>query len=203
VDSELGEIPEGWEVKRLNEIVRPQYGYTESATEKRVGPKFLRVKDINKSHWIDWSKVPYCKIEEEKFLKYKLNKGDIVIARMADPGKVAIIEEDIDAVFASYLIRLQIMDHIIKPYFLYYYLRSPLYQNFIFGASTGTTRRSANAKVITSSWITIPPKDILLKFEDIISKIRAMIILNVGENQKLAAMRDLLLPKLMSGKFIF
>ena len=187
---------------KLNEFVKTQYGYTESASDKKIGPKFLRVKDINKTDWIDWETVPFCKISDAEYPKYKLKKGDVVIARMADPGKVAIIEEDIDAVFASYLIRLQITSDDITPYFLFYYLRSPLYQNFIFGASTGTTRRSVNARVITDAELTIPPKEKILEFENIVSTIRSKIIANIKENQKLAALRDLLLPKLMSGEII-
>ena len=63
IDSELGKIPEGWEIKKLSKIVDTQYGYTESASDKIVGPKFLRGKDINKNSYINWSSVPYCKIE--------------------------------------------------------------------------------------------------------------------------------------------
>ena len=185
---------------KLNKLVKAQYGYTESASDKKIGPKFLRVTDINKADWIDWDSVPYCKINSRDFSKYKLSKGDVVIARMADPGKVAIVEEDIDAVFASYLIRLQIVSDYISPYFLFYYLRSSLYQNFIFGASTGTTRQSANARVITDVELEIPPKEKIIEFEHIASVIREKIRLNVNENQKLAALRDLLLPKLMNGE---
>ena len=185
---------------KLSELVKTQYGYTESASEKEIGPKFLRVMDINKTDWVDWDSVPYCKIGDVEFPKYKLKKGDVVIARMADPGKVAIIEEDIDAVFASYLIRLQIISHDITSYFLFYYLRSRLYQDFIFGASTGTTRQSANAHVITDVELTVPPKEKILEFENLASTIRGKMLTNVKENQKLAALRDLLLPKLMSGE---
>ena len=186
--------------EKLSNLVDTQYGYTQTASDKEIGPKFLRVKDINKANWIDWNSVPYCRIGEENFKKYKLKKGDIVIARMADPGKVGIIEREINAVFGSYLIRLQIKSSKITPYFLYYYLKSPLYQNFILGVSTGTTRKSINAKMMVNCNILIPPREILEKFEMIISGIRQKINLNLVENQKLSALRDLLLPKLMSGE---
>lgn len=200
IDSNLGKIPEGWEVKKLNELVTTQYGYTESASEQEIGPKFLRVMDINKSDWIDWSNVPYCKISNRDLEKYRLNIGDIVIARMADPGKIAIIEEDINAVFASYLIRLKPSSNKLSSYFLYYYLTSPQYQNFIFGSSTGTTRQSANARVITDCYLTVPNDELIQEFEVLAASLRKMINNYANENQKLAAMRDLLLPKLMRGK---
>jgi len=102
VDSELSPIPEGWEVKALGALCHPpQYGYTASANESRVGPRFLRIKDINKLPWINWRDVPYCTISEEQQPKYLLQKGDIVIARIADPGHGALVEEQINAVFAS------------------------------------------------------------------------------------------------------
>ena len=49
VASEVGEIPEGWEVINLSTLVQTQYGYTESATEELVGPQFVRGMDINKT----------------------------------------------------------------------------------------------------------------------------------------------------------
>ena len=48
---------------------------------------------------------------------YRLARGDVVIIRMADPGKVGIVEADVDAVFASYLIRIQPRADAITPYF--------------------------------------------------------------------------------------
>jgi type I restriction enzyme S subunit len=41
-------VPEGWEVKRIGDILSFKYGYTESAIEDNQYPKFLRVMDINK-----------------------------------------------------------------------------------------------------------------------------------------------------------
>ncbi|MYE90310.1 hypothetical protein F4X33_15085, partial [Candidatus Poribacteria bacterium] len=119
VESELGLIPQGWEVKRLSDLVETQYGYTESAIEEDVGPKFVRGKDINKNSYIDWDTVPFCPIESEKYAKYRLHAGDILVIRMADPGKVAIIEKEIDAVFASYLIRLKLNSRRLSPYYLF------------------------------------------------------------------------------------
>lgn len=64
VDSELGKMPEGWRPGKLSELCITQYGFTASATEEPVGPKFLRVTDINKRNWIEWGAVPYCQIND-------------------------------------------------------------------------------------------------------------------------------------------
>jgi type I restriction enzyme S subunit len=163
IDSSLGRIPEGWEVVALDELVTTQYGYTESAQEKPIGPKYLRGMDINKTTYIDWAAVPYCPISAEQFPKYQLTKGDIVIIRMADPGKVGIVEKDVKAVFASYLVRLSRKSDRIKPYYLFHFLIGERYQGYITGASTGTTRKSASAGVLTGIEILIPPTPGLAK----------------------------------------
>ena len=199
VNSELGKIPEGWEVRKLSKIVETQYGYTESASEETVGPKFLRGKDINKNSYIIWDEVPYCKIDPENYKKYKLSRGDIVIIRMADPGKVGIVEKDIDAVFGSYLIRLKIKNY-IHPYYLFYFLLSDRYQSYISGASTGTTRKSASAGVITDVDILLPDRAILDQFVVIIGSLRQLLNTLLEKNENLKKTRDLLLSKLISGE---
>jgi len=194
VESELGSIPEGWGVEKLSALVGTQYGYTESAREEKVGPKFVRGKDINKTTYVQWDLVPYCPIEESKCAKYKVFPGDILIIRMADPGKVGIVEKEIDAVFASYLIRLKIQTPQLSPYYLFYTLLSERYQGYITGASTGTTRKSASAGVITDFNILTPSINIRQRFEAQVTVLRQSLNNLLERNANLRATRDLLLP---------
>ena len=70
-----------WDRIGLREICDlVNYGYTASAKHEPIGPKFLRITDIVPNR-IDWASVPYCKISEKDLGKYRLEKGDIVIAR--------------------------------------------------------------------------------------------------------------------------
>jgi len=200
VESELGMTPERWTVVKLSQLVTTQYGYTESASEAAVGPKFLRGMDINKTSYIQWDSVPYCTINDADYRKYKISPGDILIIRMADPGKLGIIEKEIDAVFASYLIRIQIKSASVTSYYLFYFLSSERYQNYIAGASTGTTRKSASAGVITDINLLLPSQSIMESFETNISLCRKMLNNLLDRNAKLRHTRDLLLPKLISGE---
>lgn len=192
--------PERWEIEKLSDLVDTQYGYTESANDERVGPKFLRGMDINKRSYIDWSEVPYCPIDESNHKKFSLKKGDILVIRMADPGKAGMVEDEIDAVFASYLVRLKIKSDKISLYYLYYFLLSDKYQGYISGASTGTTRKSASASVLTGINILIPPRKTLERFERIVSELRNLLNKLVEKNSTLRRLRDLILPKLISGE---
>lgn len=199
-DSELGEIPKGWKVKPLAGICKkPQYGFTASANDEVVGPKFLRIKDINKSDWIDWTTVPYCVIEQKNKDKYQLKLGDIVIARMADPGHAALIEESVDAVFASYLIRFRPLNDVYNRY-LQYWLRSDVYWNLVRGHQTGSTRANLNAKVLSAFPALIPNPDLAESFNTHINPIRKKVVKNVKETNTIASLRDTILPKLISGE---
>ena len=199
VDSELGLIPEAWAVKALGELChKPQYGYTTSAMDDAVGPKFLRITDINKNAWIDWGSVPYCKITDDDLEKYLLNKGDILIARMADPGHGVLIEEDQEAVFASYLIRFRPL-HMRHARLLQYWFRSSMYWALVLGRGAGTTRVSLNAIVLSGFPLVVPTTSVAEAFEEHITSLRARVVANASESRTLAVLRDALLPKLVSG----
>ena len=202
VDSELGEIPEGWDVKSLGDLShKPQYGYTASASlDPAIGPKFLRITDINKKDWIEWETVPHCDIGDKDFEKYHLIQNDILIARMADPGHGCMIEEELNAVFASYLIRFR-PKHKTDARFLQYWLQSNQYWDLVRERGTGTTRTSLNAKVLGDFELVVPAEPLVKAFSDQARGLRERLVANVNESANLATQRDTMLPKLMSGEF--
>jgi type I restriction enzyme S subunit len=200
VESELGEVPEGWEVGTLGDVCeKPQYGYTASASEDAIGPKFLRITDINKRDWIEWENVPFCAIEAAESGKYALTPGDIVIARMADPGHGALVEEAADAVFASYLIRFRPRQRELRR-FLQYWLRSDTYWDLVHSRESGTTRANLNAPALGSFPLVIPDLRVLQAFATSVDSLRDKVVANAQESCTLAALRDALLPKLLSGE---
>ena len=193
-------IPKGWEVVKIKEIASFLYGYTESSCKDDSLPKFLRVMDINKGSFVAWGKVPNCPIDEIKFNKYQLNKNDIVIARMADPGKVAIIEKKVKAVFASYLIKIEYSKEKITPYYFFYTMRSDSLAKNFSNANSGSTRGSINAQAIGNMFILLPPLSLMENFEKIIMPLRSQVSHLDIQNEKLEKIKNMLLPRLISGK---
>ena len=147
-----------WTESTLEELSSSvSYGYTESASSEKIGPHFLRITDIQNG-LVDWDSVPYCPITEKDHLKYKLNEGDIVVARTGNStGENFIFEGDHDAVFASYLIRFAIDENLAHPKFVWYSMRSPSWWAFVNGSKTGSAQAGANAKVLGRFPITLPP----------------------------------------------
>lgn len=192
-------LPHGWDMGSLADICETQYGYTASSVDEVVGPKLLRVKDINKHNWVDWEFVPYCEIADPDRAKYSLAIGDVVVARMADPGKSAIIESPVDAVFASYLVRLKTKS-IAHSYYVYGFLKSDEYAEYAAGARGGSVQANMNAKVIVGARLPIPPTEILEAHLAQILPLRRRLVASLHESSTLAKLRDSLLPKLMSGE---
>lgn len=126
-ETEIGDIPQSWEIRALTRCCeKPQYGYTESSSEKQIGPKFLRITDLTEDG-VDWGDVPYCKCNEDDFKKHQLKTGDILVARIgATTGKNHLIQSCPDAVFASYLIRLRAKAG-LAPEFLSNFMDSSIY----------------------------------------------------------------------------
>ncbi len=199
-DSLLGPIPSGWEVGTLGRLCdKPQYGYTASASTEPVGPKFLRITDINKQPWIDWETVPFCQATRGDFEKYRLMAGDLLVARMADPGHGVLIEETVKGIFASYLIRFRPL-HTAYARYLQYWLRSSDYWGLVKGRQSGTTRANLNAKVLSAFPLVVPPPRAADAFGVLAEAFRNKVVANVKESNTLAAIRDVLLPKLLSGE---
>ena len=152
------EIASGeWEEKPLKELSKIDYGYTEKAKFENIGPKFLRITDIQNNN-VDWNSVPYCKCSNEDFAKYKLEKGDIVFARTgATTGKSYLIKQPPPAVFASYLIRLKLINKgKFVPDFLMYFFNSKFYWNKINSGISGSAQGGFNATKLGNMNIIFP-----------------------------------------------
>jgi len=96
---------------------------------------------------VKWESVPFCKCNDEDIQKYKLYDSDIVFARTgATTGKSYIIINPPQAVFASYLIRLQLNKKIkLLPEFLYMYFQTKEYWAKIKSGLSGSAQGGFNA----------------------------------------------------------
>lgn len=134
---------------------KPEYGYTASASLKPIGPKFLRITDIQNGG-VDWSTVPYAKRPEDGRRDYFLEAGDIVIARIgATTGKAFLVRECPEAVFASYLMRLRTRPGLL-PKFLNYYLQTSEYWEHIDSQKGGRLKGGINIPILQSLELPLP-----------------------------------------------
>ncbi|MER5130245.1 restriction endonuclease subunit S [Serratia marcescens] len=151
-------LPEGWITTKLESLSTDiSYGYTSSSSTNEVGPKMLRITDIQDNSVI-WSEVPYCEIEEDKLEKYQLKKNDLLFARTgATVGKSFLIRDEPPiSVYASYLIRVRTAsDSVIS--LLSHFFNSQQYWKQITEFSTGIGQPNVNATKLKSLVVPLPP----------------------------------------------
>lgn len=147
----------GWEVKPLGAVSKVAYGYTAKASSEIVGPKFLRITDVQNG-CVDWGNVPYCPIDEKDHQKHKLEAGNIVFARTgATTGKSYLIESPPDAVCASYLIKVSNLSDVLDPRFLILYFNTDEYWEDVDAGTEGAAQGGFNASKLKALQIPIPP----------------------------------------------
>ena len=103
-----------------------------------TGIKCIRIGDIsNKRNYKDWG---YTQITDENYNKYKLEIGDILIARTGNTiGISKLITKQVNSVYNNGLIRVKVNREKCNSTFFYYILQSKKFMDYIQGIAYGTT----------------------------------------------------------------
>ncbi len=169
------------------------YGYTASATDENTGVKFVRITDIVPDR-INWETVPFCPISEKDAEKYKLNIGDIIVARTgATTGWNKTIKKlSHKAVYASFLIKYSVNYSIADPYYVGYNLQSPNWYEYVDAIAGGSAQPGANAKQLGSFKFLLPTLAEQKAIASVLSSLDDKIDLLHRQNKTLEAMAETL-----------
>lgn len=199
VESELGEIPKGWKCSTIGNELKTYLGGTPS----RENISFWENGTIN---WINSGKVnefriisPSEKITEEATKKSAtklLSKGTVVLAITgATLGQYSLLE--IDSCFNQSVVGITESTKLKKEY-IYYWVSNTI--NDLINSQTGGAQQHINKQVVDSHKLLIPQESILEKYYLLVELIFQQISNKCVEIKDLTETRDLLLPKLLSGK---
>ena len=151
------EVPEGWVWTTIAEISSSiNYGVSESA--KVTGKyRLLRITDIQDGK-VSWESVPFTDYPEDKAKAFELSDGDILFARTgATVGKSYLVEAaPNNAIFASYLIRVQ-YSHSVIPQYIKFFFESGYYWEQISSNSVGVGQPNVNGTSLGKLRIPLPP----------------------------------------------
>ena len=200
VDSELGMIPEGWKVGRLDEIADVVGGSTPSKAKPEYytqkGIAWLTPKDLS-NHPAVYTSRGEIDITEEGYNSTStklMPKGTILFTSRAPIGYISIAQNDIctNQGFKS------LVPKKAGTCFLYCFLKyvTPEIEN----KSTGSTFKEASGALMKSLQVIMPEQKVFEDFETIVSPLFARIESLEKENSRLSLLRDTLLPRLMSGE---
>lgn len=200
VDSELGPIPQGWKVGKLGDIGEIVGGSTPSKSKPEYytthGIAWLTPKDLSTSK-AKFTSRGEIDITDEGYNSTStklMPRGSVLFSSRAPIGYLTIAKNEIctNQGFKS------LVPNGAGTGFIYYTLRhlTPQIEN----RATGSTFKEASATLMRSVETIVPPTSILNKFEELLRPILQFQEKKEEENQRLAALRDTLLPKLMSGE---
>jgi len=194
----------GWELSDLSSMAKLSYGYTTKAHSEPTGPKFLRITDIQDGT-VDWNNVPFCSTPPDDYERYRVKSGDIVFARTgATTGKSYLMTDDIEAVAASYLIRLRLASLALKPEYLALFFQSDVYWEIIRAGISGSTQGGFNASKLGELVVPVPPLAIqdavILRLEEIQDQAAHLTSTYFVKLQDLDDLRQSLLQKAFAGE---
>jgi len=184
VDSELGEIPEGWSVFEL--------GFVSSLSAGGDKPKNTTLQPDEDN------KIPIYSngISNEGLYGYtnspKISEESVTVSARGTIGYVCLRMQPFVPIVR--LVTVIPNQKYLSSKFLFFWLKN---QSI---SGTGTTQQQLTVPDFKSSKVIIPKFELMKEFSIAVNSIYKIIVINQSQIQTLTQLRDTLLPKLMSGQ---
>jgi type I restriction enzyme S subunit len=200
VESELGKIPKGWEVKKITDLIEVKDGTHDSPKRVEDGFYLITSKHIM-TNSIDFSSA--YKISCDDYIKINkrslVEKGDILMTMIGTVGNFYFVNEDPNYVIKNLGLFKTSKSPLLKIY-LFSFFNSKIGQEYIKSQMTGSTQQYVTLKTLRNFDIIVPDEQILEDYNHLANDYFEKILINIKENQTLTQLRDTLLPKLISGE---
>ena len=202
-ETEIGKVPEDWEVVKLGEVVREKITDGTHKTPQYIenGIPFITITNLVNGK-IDFSKCRFISEEEHNFLinRCKPEKDDVLLSKVGTLGLTAkICEKDNFSIFVQ-LALIKPKKEIINSDFLTYMLNSISIQNQIEIKSSQSTMKYIGVEKISQLQIPLPPLPVQQKIASILSAIDAKIEAEENKKKSLEKLFKTLLHNLMTAK---
>ena len=207
VESELGLIPQGWEVKQLGEVVSEIIDYRGKTPKKldgewaESGIMALSAMNVKQGKLVNLQKAKFVSEQlYKKWMKSEVIKNDILMTSEAPLGEVYYLAEKKKICLSQRLYCIRANPNIIKPSLLFYAIGSLAIQSQLHASATGTTVLGIRQAALRKISVIIPPLQLQSKAESVLEPLITTKETLEKKNTNLRQTRDLLLPKLISGE---
>ena len=209
LNSEMGEIPEGWELRRIEDVAErvamgPFGSSIKVSTFVDEGIPVISGQHLNGTLLHDDQYRFITEEHAEKLGRANVQPGDIIFTHAGNIGQASYIPQT--SQFGRYVISqrqfyVRCDSSKILPTFIIYFFKSPQGQHALLAntSSTGVPSISRPVTYLRSIKVPIPPKPIVEQFHEVVKGFHLRSGLNTAESRVLTAFRDTLLPKLISG----
>jgi len=204
-ESEIGEVPKGWENGNLGNICSVQGGYAfKSKLFKEEGYPVVKIKNINEDYTVDLKNGQFLSAKDSIDKEtYELIDGDYVLAMTgATVGKRGIIVSNSEKVMLNQRVAKfeseQFKGNI--NWFIHSAFLATNLKDQIVNIARGSAQPNISASGIESAELIIPSNSIIEEFLNIADPLFKKWIANYKQNEILSSLRATLLPKLISGE---
>lgn len=207
VESELGEVPKGWEILDIDKTTSLIIDHR-GKTPKKLGSDWsdtgitvLSAKHIKDGYIVNREQLRFVDTElYNKWMKEELEEGDILLTSEGPMGEMYYLASDEKYCLSQRLYALRANTDLISSAFLYFWLLSPYAKSDMNGRATGTTVVGIRQSELRKVKVLTPSKNICDLFNEKVKANLKQIALNNNKSVNLAQIRDTLLSKLLSGE---
>ncbi|MCY3782228.1 MAG: restriction endonuclease subunit S [Chloroflexi bacterium] len=202
-ETEIGPVPESWEITTINDVaVATQYGLSMRGRTSGTYPILrMNCQEDGKVHYRD---IQFVDLDAESYDRFRVKPGDLLFNRTNSidlVGRMAIIDEDRPAVFASYLVRVVVDAGRCIPEFLNYFMNWPRTQGEIKKlASRAVGQANINATKLRTVLFPLPAIDEQRSIVAVLDSVDRKIDLHRRKQMILEELFKTLLHKLMTGE---
>ena len=210
VESELGMIPKGWEVKTILEMDLIVTDYVANGSFKALKENVTLYEEYNYAIFMRNtdlkcnfnSGMKYVDQHSYDFLKKsQLFGGEVIISNVGDVGSVYLCPYfDQPMTLGNNVIMVKAETNQIWNHFVYRLFNSREGQGMIDSITGGSAQPKFNKTDFRNLKVVIPSEMFISNYMKTLSSIEDCILLNDKQNSELIKIRDSLLPKLMSGE---
>jgi type I restriction enzyme S subunit len=205
VPSSLGDIPQGWEVKRLDQVCRSIQDGDWIETKDQGGEDFrlLQISNVGIGEFIETGNRRF--ITHETYSRLRCNEiipEDLLVARMPTPiGRGWLATKMPWRMITSVDVAIIRVERVVvQPIFLAQAWNETSNLQRIAVQASGTTRLRITRRELEALEFVIPTQAVQQRFADIVHSQRTLIETLKQQIQNLRATRDTLLPRLLSGQ---
>ncbi len=203
VESELGMIPKGWRVGKLDQVTCNITDGVHNTVKDVANGGFYLLSCKNIKGGIITIGDHERTIDGETFNKLrkrtKLQKGDILLSSVGTIGEMVLLNDDLSNIeFQRSVAIIKPDNDVITSHFLFYSLMNQKVN--IIHSAHGAVQQCLFISDIANFSTIIPPKEDIIKFTNVVKVLVDKKTTIEKENNRLASLRDTLLPKLMSGQ---
>ena len=203
--SELGLIPDEWEIVSLGEIGNFKNGVNKSKDDFGFGRPFINLQDVF-GHWeIEHSDFDLVNATDEELKNYNLKKGDILFIRSSvkpsGVGLTALIKEDIsNTIYSGFIIRFRSKEKVFNNEYKKYCFHDELFRKKLLQKSTVSANSNINQESLSSLSLLLPPVKEQIQIAKILSTKDKKIEIEETNRAKLKELKKGLMNDLLSGE---